>query len=221
MAADLEAVYAHHLARGLPEEEAAIRAEETVLASPEAVARLVEVHTGGPERWLHLLSGRLRNDLEPFLFVLAVLPMLALAVVVLLPQVASMASDPWLWLQLACAAAIAGMALRKAVQLFGRAPVELPVLRRGLTEIPFLGAMACMIGGLGAVVHLYALAILLGGYPAPPEEAAIAAAMEMGRHFALFGASILLAMAAGAVWLFLARRVAALERAESILLLGE
>src|SRR5690606_35990989 len=64
MAADLVSLYEHHRARGRGEEEAAQLAEETILASPEALRHLVLLHTTGHARWLGWAAGRLRRGVE-------------------------------------------------------------------------------------------------------------------------------------------------------------
>jgi hypothetical protein len=219
MAGDLEAVYAHHRAAGLSEVEAARLAEERVLATERTAARLREVHAQGGERWLYAFSGRLRNDLEPYLFAIAVLPMAVLAVAVQVPQFGAMGGNPWLWAILGCLVWLSATAVGKARQLFGRRSVERAEMRAGLSQILFLGAIAPAIGAVGALIHLHRLLIALS-QEAGPEEALLAM-VEFGHHAALLGSSLILALIAGTIWLFLGGRVADLERAERILLLGE
>jgi hypothetical protein len=219
MAGDLEMVYAHHRAAGRSEEEAARLAEEKVLASAEVLSRLAAVHAGGFERLLHTALGRGRNELEPFVFLLSVVPMMAIALAVLVPQLGAMGGSPWLWMMLGCTLLIGGLAVGKARQLFGAGTAGSREIRAGLPQILLLGAFAPTLGALGALVHLHALAISLSNGSAPAVVSRVL--VEFGRHTALFGASLLLALVAGMIWLFLAGRVTALERSERILLLGE
>jgi hypothetical protein len=219
MAGDLEATYAHHRAAGLSEAEAARLAEERVLATESTAERLREVHARGAERWLYGISGRLRNDLEPYLFAITVLPMVVLAVAVQVPQLGAMGGSPWLWAILGCLAWLSAAAVGKARQLFGRGPVERAEMRDGLSQILFLGAIAPAIGAVGALIHLHRLLIALS--QGAGQEEALLAMVEFGHYAALLGSSLILALIAGTIWLFLGGRIAALERAERILLLGE
>jgi hypothetical protein len=217
MASDLEAIYLHHLAAGCAEAEAARLAEERVLASQEVTDRLLEVHASGADRWLRAISGRLRSDLEPFLFVFAVLPMVALAAAVLVRQVAVMPVSGWLAATAALLVVVVALSTRKAVQLFGRRPVELWEMREGLVTILFVGMLAPAVGAIALLLSAYRLMQTLSSGSTPALEALV----SFGQHTALFGTSLLLALVAATVWAFLSRRAAALEEAERILLLGE
>ncbi len=219
MAADVEALFAHFLAEGMPEEDAAREAERRALASPAEVHRLVAVHASGPQRWLAWLSGRMRRDLDLFLFAAAVLPILALSGAVVTPEILAGGASPFLWAVLAIGAGIAGLALLKLRQLFPRCEAGLEELRAGLSGLLFLGAMAPGVAALGALWQVCSLAMRLSRAGATDDLAA--AAVEIGRAATLVGSGILLAMAAGILWFLLANRVAAIERVERDFLLGE
>lgn len=79
MAADLEAVYEHHRRQGLPEEEAARRAEETVLASSEVIRRLGRLHRIPWRGWAEEAGERLTEGFELVLLLVCVLPALVVS----------------------------------------------------------------------------------------------------------------------------------------------
>lgn len=220
MAGDLEALFEHYLARGLPEEEAARGAEERVLASPAEVRRLVALHATGARGWLAWLAGRVRRDLDLFLFVAGVLPVLALAVGILLPRLGAPGAGPFEWSVLGIGVAVAGLSLRKLRQLAPRRDAGRDELREGLSGVLFLGGMGLGVAALGFVTRLCSLSLRLSRGDATERDWG-GVASEIARAGTLLGTGILLAMGAGLLWFVLANRVAALERVEREILLGE
>ena len=217
MAADLEAMYEHFRARGLGEEEAARRAEDRVLASPDALRQLVLVHTTGYQRWLSGVAGRLRWGVDLLLFVLGVAPFLAIAALPVAAPAGRAWDDPALWGMVAAGAAIAGLASWKAHQLVVQRERSTVRLHRGLASLLFLGAMAPLLGAIGFLASLRGLVRMGMGAGGP---AGVAAAEAIARGGTLLCLGILLGIAAGLVWFVLANRIATIEEAESAALLG-
>jgi hypothetical protein len=219
MVADLEALLEHYRARGLDEEEAARRAEERLLASPEALEQLVAVHTTAYQRWVSRAAGRLRWGFDALLFAVGVLPIVGMAGFTVLVRLPGAAGSFLLWPLLGVATAIAGIALTKAYQLFVRHECATARLHRGLPTLVFLGAFGSLLGIFAALLGLYRLAMaLMGGSAGVAAQVVIAE--QAGRDATLFGLGLLLGFGAALVWFVLVNRLATIERAESAALLG-
>lgn len=217
MASDLEALYAHYRERGLSEEEAARRAEEKVLASPEALHQLVTVHSTGYAALFARVAGRLQHGLALLLLLAGALPLVALGLVALVPQILAARTSPFVWTLALAGAAIAALTLLKLYQLMLRKEEDIERRHRGLFFLFFLALFTPALGLLGYLSSVYALAQRLAR-GTPPEQVVVAE--WIARESALFGVSILLGIGAGLAWFLFARRVAALERAESAHLLA-
>lgn len=217
MGADLEALFEHFRARGLDDEEAARRAEQRMLASPEALQHLVRVHTTGYQRWLSRAAGRLRRGMDLLLLGLGVAPVLVAVLLALAARVDEVRGEPLSWLLLAAAVPIASISLWKAWQLFVRRERSLPRLHRGLFTLLFLGVETVALGALSALLslHAFALEAMQAGGPA---QAAVA--QRVAGSASLLAVGLLLGLGAGLVWFVLANRVAAIEQAESAALLA-
>ncbi len=219
MASDLEALYEHYRARGVEEEEALRRTEEKLLASPEALQHLVAVHTTGYQRWLSYAAGRLRSGFELLLFALGVLPMLAIAGLAVIAPDRGISPPFLLWPLLGIGTAIAAITLWKAYQLLVRRARRAADLHRGLFTLLFLGVISPVLAGLAFLVSLYRMAIGFG-WGDMSESAMLLAAERMVQDATLLSAGLLLGIGAGLVWFVLARRIAAIEQAESAALLA-
>jgi len=219
LVADLEALVAHHRARGLSAEEAARRAEETLLVSPEALQHLISVHTTPYQRWVMGAAGRLRWGLDVVLFVVGVLPILVAGMLVIGAQAPRMGTNPLLWPILACACGIAGIAGVKVYQLFVRRERSTMRLHSGLRSLVFLGAGGAVLGLLAALFGLQRLTNALAS--APGEVAAtVEIAERAGSDATLLALGLLVAFGAGIVWFVLVNRIGLIERKESAALLA-
>ena len=220
MAADLEALYEHYRARGLGEEEAARRAEEKVLASPEAVQHLVLVHTTGYQRWLSRASGRLRWGLDLVLFLAGVVPFLIISALVVAAQIEGTKDIPFLWTILPLGAAIVVLTMWKGFQLFIQRERSISRLHRGLFTLLFLGVIGPVVGAIACFVSLHRTAMMLMHMGAD-EPARLVAVDQVIRSGTLLSFGLLLGFGAGLVWFVLANRIAVIEQAESQRLLAE
>ncbi|HLU26299.1 MAG TPA: hypothetical protein VKZ58_11395 [Longimicrobiales bacterium] len=212
IAGDLEGLYELYRARGLSDDEAAERAASALALSPEMLRALVEIHTPAYQRLFGRFSERGRRHGErAFLFVLVGCMVLGGGSVLATQDVLADPS-PFLWPVLALGAVAAALALAKAFQLFVKKDHHPDRLRSGLGSLLACAPILVLIGLVGAVADLYALAGSLGGDVANPTMLAI---RWLRTTADLLTAATVLALAVGLVWYGLTARVAAIERAES------
>jgi hypothetical protein len=219
MASDLEALYEHYRARGLDDEEAFRRTEERVLASPEALQHLVAVHTTGYQRWLSHAAGRLRLSFEAILFIIGVVPMLALAMLAITAPAQGIEPSLLLWLLLGLGTAIGAITLWKVYQLLFRRVRSTAVLHQGLFTLLFLGVVSPVLAGIAFLAGLYQAALAFGRTE-PSEVVMLAAAERVVHDATLLSAGLLIGIGAGMVWFVLVNRIAVIEQAESAALLA-
>jgi hypothetical protein len=219
LVSDLESLMVHHRSRGLSEEEAARRAEETLLVSPEALRELIGVHTTGYERWVASAAGRFRWGLDALLFLAGVLPMLLAAGFAVGAVGGPIGTSRFLWPLLACGLAILGLAVTKAWQLFVRRERSTMRLHRGLRYLPYLAAAVAVVGLLAMLIGVQGLTAGYAGglQQAPPLQQALE---RVARDASLLALSLLLAIGAGIVWFVLVNRIAVIEREETEILLS-
>jgi hypothetical protein len=219
MAGDLEALYEHYRGRGFEDDEAARLTEERLLASPEALQNLILVHTTVYQRWLSRAAERARWGFDLLLFVLGVVPMLALSVGLLAGRVGGMLSEPGVWPMLLVGACVIGLAGWKAYQLFLAGDHATAALHRGMPTLLFLAVAGPAVGGAAFLIHLYGLSMAIMGRQASADALYGAAeTLEQGATHLSMG--LLVGIGAGLVWFVLARRVSALEQARSAALLA-
>jgi hypothetical protein len=219
LVADLEALLRYHRARGLTEDEAARRVEETLLVSPDAVQHLIAVHTTPYQRWVSRAAGRLRWGFDLVLFIVGILPILIASVLVIGTQAPPLGFAPLLWPILACAVGITVIAVKIAHQLFVNRERASSRLHRGLRSLIFLGAAGPVLGVLAVLIGLQRLATLLSG-PRLDGAAQVAIVEQTGRDTTLLALGLLLAFGAGLVWFVLVNRIATIERMETAALLA-
>jgi hypothetical protein len=214
MVSDLEALVGYYRSRGLTEDEAAQRAEEKLLVSPEALQHLIAVHTTGYQRWVSRAAGRLRWGFDLVLFLFGVLPILLAGVLVIAARVPTMGAGPLLWPMLVCGCGITGIAALKAYQMFVKDERSTARLHRGLRSLVFFGGMGPLLGFLALIFGLHRLTEALSiGLDDVSDHVAISE--QPGRDATLLAMGLLLAFGAGIVWFVLVNRIAAIERAES------
>ena len=149
MAADLEAVYEHHRAAGVPESEAARQAESTVLGSSEVIRRLGRLHEEGWRGWARDVGARLSGGLDLVLLAVGVLPILALGGAVSIWALAVGAS-PFTWSVLLVGSLMAVRMAREGMHLLR----DRPVRRDRLPSLLVLSAMVSAIGLLAPIAGL-------------------------------------------------------------------
>lgn len=205
MAADLESAYEHHRRRGLGEEEAARRAEEIVLGSPEVLRRLGRLHARSWRRWSEEVGSRLSGGADLLLLAVAVVPILVLAGAATVPLLLASPANPVVWALLGIAGGIAVLGVSKGAGL-GRGASG-PALRRGLPHLLLLSAVAPALGLLGLTLGVQDVALTWGA-AGTEASAPVEAAAKIGRDAALLAVGLLLGIAGSLTWFTLMNRAA-------------
>jgi hypothetical protein len=212
LAADLDAVYGHHRARGVPEDEAARRAEATVLGSGEVIRRLGRLHGGSWRGWAEEVGPRLSGGLDLVVLAVGVLPVIGTAIGASVWVLVGRPSPSVLPI-LVVGALLLAVTGKEAVRLLrGRAPD-----RANLRTLVVLAAMAPALGLLAPVLGLRRA--LAGVEGVAPDQAELAAILAQE------GATLLAGLVLGVVgllaWLVLLELEARRGSREVDALLGE
>lgn len=199
MAADLEAVYEHHRARGAAEGEAVRRAEEAVLGSSEVIRRLGRLHARPWLGWAEELAERLSGGLDLVLFAVGVLPILVLAGGV---SVLALAADPSAWALsiLLIGSLMTALVATEALRLLR----DRPPRRANLPSLLVLTAMAPALGLIAPVLGIIRGTTALAGEV--PEHVTLSAVVV--RDGATLVAGLLLGIGGLLAWFVLHEREA-------------
>lgn len=200
-------------ARGIPREEARRRAVETLLPTPEALARLVSHHRPLYRRLVDRFSDPIRHRLERALFGTALLAF-ALAGGAALGGL-DLFADPAAFtpLLLGLGLATGGLVLWKLFQLHVRKEHRTERLRRGLGWLPAIAVAATVGSLLGLTWDLYGTAgrLIEAGPEADPRAILLA---WLRRDTAMASLGLVVGALALGCWLWLAAGVARVARAE-------
>lgn len=220
MAADLEAVYEHHRSRGVPEQEAARRAEETVLASSEVIRRLGRLHRSPWRGWAEEAGARLTGGFELLLLVVCVLPALVVSAL-MAGWVLRAGGSPLAWLLVVTGVlmvvASTGPGVRRSGARHGS--------QRGASPLLVLSAMAPVIGLLAVALGIQATAATISGAPPAPVSPTWTAlagttAARLAGDAAVLVAGLLLGLSGLLTWFVLIGREARRAADEVEALLG-
>lgn len=216
MASDLEAAYEDQRGRGHGEAEAARRAEEIVLGSPDVVRRLARLHAESWRDWADGLGERLSGGVGLVLLGVAVIPMFLISGSVGVSELLDAPASPLIWtLLLVGAAVIALLGLETARQLRGRRPSG-----RRLTLLLLLSTVAPAVGLLAFALGLRSVAIALSSGSAEI-PAAVELSQRLGRDGALLSVGLLLGISGALGWFVMRSRAAVLAARETDALLRE
>jgi hypothetical protein len=214
MAADLEALFDHHRAQGLEEEEAARLAEVAVLGSPEVIRRLARIHRSSWRSWSEAVGAGLGGGADLALLVLGVLPMLLMAV-----YAAALALtapiNPLVWILLVVGALLLGLMVLETGRVIGGG-------RGGAGRLPLLLLLAGVAPALGGLILALgarsALLTLRAGHADAAGQAAV-----LGRavgDVAALALGLLLGIAGLIAWFVLRNRIAVVAQREVERLIG-
>lgn len=204
IAADLEDLFNYYVEQGLSEEEAVAKAEERVDMSDEALTELVRIHSDS-RGW----SDRIVRRARPFW------ERIAMAVIVLFFILASTLDhgvNPlanrtvFFWPIVGILIALIAVFVLQMVRLADQP--NLRALRNGLATPLFLGAASLVVGFAGSGIELYRS---LKGMVADPENAAAIFSRAALGTTATLSIALLVALAAGVAWFYLAGKVARIE----------
>ncbi len=194
LAADLEAIYEHHRARGLPEDEAARRAEAAVLCSSEVIRRLGRLHVSPWRGWAEEMSARLSGGLDLVVFSVGVLPVVAAGLGISVWVLAERPT-PLAWSVLSVGALLLAATAGEVVRLLRNRASG----RTYLPTLLVLAAMAPALGLLAPVLGLRRVGTGLGGH-APEQVSLVAMVAQEG---AILLAGLLLGIVGLLVWFVL------------------
>ena len=206
IASDHEDLFQHYLQEGLSEEEAAAKAEEKVDMSDEALAELVRIHSEA-RGW----SDRIVRRMQPLwervamdLIVLFFVASLALGAGIKLFEY----YNGFLWPILGIFVVLAVVFIVQMAR-FSDHPSPRR-LRESLATPLFLGAASLVVGFAGTGIEFYRTMMRMAG---DPEHAAPLFAKFVLEGTATLAIALLVTIAAGIAWFFLAGRVARFEDA--------
>ena len=204
IAADLEDLFNHYVEQGLSEEEAAARAEEKVDMSDDALAELVRIHSD-TRGW----SDRIVRRARPFW------ERIAMAVIVLFFILTSALDHgvrplahrtAFFWPILGILIVLVVVFVVQMIRLSDSS--NLRRLRDSRATPLFLGAASVVVGLAGAGIDLYRSLMRM---VADPENAAPIFSRAALGTTATLSIALLVALAAGVAWFYLAGRVARIE----------
>jgi hypothetical protein len=204
IASDLEDLYQHYLARGLSEEDAAAKAEEKVDMSDEALAELVRIHSGA-RGW----SDRIVRRMQPLWERVA----MDLIVIFFISSLALGAGfnifrhfNGFIWPILGIFVVLCAVFVVQMVRFSHHTSPRRH--RESLTTPLFLGAASLVVGFVGSGIEFYRT---LMGMAADPKHAAPLFANVVLEGTATLAVALLVALAAGIAWFYLAGRIVRLE----------
>ena len=209
MAADLQDVYDHYIAHGLPEEEAEERARESFALGAESLDELVALHTSGCRRVLDLLGEQGRRTWERVVFALLLLFVVAAGGIQMLTRDVLHDAGPAAWIVAALAVAAVAIAIRTAYVLWLTPDGDLRRLGEGLPIILVLGGAEILTGICGWISGLHAW---LGAFTGEDGLDLAPLIQTLLRGSALTVFALLCAVGTALLWYALQARLAGLEK---------
>lgn len=215
VAADLEDVFQHYRAAGLSDEEARRKAVDTFELSDTALTELVQVHISPIRKLLDRLSVRSLSLWERVLLALVALTTLFVSGRLLVAQ--GIAADAGLFLWPPALCGVAGVVLGAALfsELYVKQEHDARRARRRLDGIAYLAFAQVVLGFIGAWARLFVAARRM---PEEMERAGVFLFDAILGGAALISVGLLGALIVALIWFALARRVAAIEDADAVLL---
>lgn len=209
MAQDLEGLYRAYVAGGMDSVEAERRAEAVVGTSPEAVAELARLHASPLALLLARFSGEGRHRAERMILTAVTLLAIGGGVGALAASGMARSPSPLVWPLVVLGAVGAGLATRRAIELFGDVAPGGPPAR--LTGILVVAAMCLATGVAGAAYEGWMLAAHAGGSAGVSREAA----GHLGRGAEVLTLGMSTALALSLAWFHLRLHAIALLRADA------
>ncbi len=216
MAADLDDLFAHFTAGGLPPEEAEEKARQAFALSDEALAELAAVHVPAWQRLVDQLSLQGRSRLEKAGLLLLLLFILASGGLSVLSLEIPRAAGPVGWFLVALTGAALVPALRAGVTLFLREERDLRPTRRRVTALLLFSAADLLTGLYGWWLTIYGW---VADFPVTSQGGIPLFTRVLARGSAVVVVALVCAILTALIWYLLQERLARLEQAEADLLL--
>jgi hypothetical protein len=204
IASDLEDLFQHYLAQGLSDEDAAAKAEEKVDMSDEALAELVRIHSEA-RGWSDRIVRRTQPLWERVAMDLVVLFFIASLALGAGFNIFRHFND-FVWPILGIFVVLCAVFVVQMVRFSDHSSPRR--LRESLTTPLFLGAASLVVGFAGTGIDLYRTLVRMAFNP---RHAAPLFAKVVLESTATLAVALLVALAAGIAWFYLAGRIARLE----------
>jgi hypothetical protein len=216
IAADLEDLYGHYLARGMAPEEAAARTRATLELSEEALASLIRIHEPPLRRLLERLSEQARSLWERVTLLVVTIFVVVLTVSELLTTHTLATGGLFVWPLAAIAVTATLIALVKIYTLYLKQDHDLYRLRRGLDLLLFLATASLAVGLFGLIAEVLVTARHI---VSDIDWAQLHLTDCLIRISVTSMFSMVVAIAIGVAWFVLLSKVQRIERAEAEVLL--
>lgn len=217
MAADLEDLFDHYVARGAGEEEAFERACEHFDLSEEALHRLVEVHASPLRRLLERVSERTRVAWERAVFILVAAYATAATLEVMMTTNFFLDASKTMWPVMALGVIAVAVAATKFYSLVIKGDHDPRRARRGLTTLLSIAVMSAIIGCFTLVAELMMLAFRT---VSTPERAFAGVVLTVAKIAPVMMISLLVSVVAAVFWYVFSRGASRIEQAEAEALLA-
>ena len=216
IAADMEDLYEHYIARGLDEEEAAARTIETFDLSAEPIAAIADVHAPPFRRFLDRFPARTRGIAERTALVIATAPVALIGY--RLARSGGMFEDTgaWIWPLLAGTVAVVALGITKWYGLFVVKEHAVRAVRRGLDAALYIALGQLATGFIGMYVDLFRTWV-----KASADRAMTISYLAhwLQRSSALLSTAMIAALLSGLIWIATSGKAAAIEQYEAELIL--
>lgn len=155
IASDLDDLYQLYLSRGLSEQEAAIKAEEKINLTDEALNELVQIHQTLFRKLMDKINAQAQSRWERVAFVLMFIFVLAISIQGIFSAQFFLQASTWIFPVLGIFLTAILISIPKFYQLYIKKDHQVSKLRTGLSLIFGLGALNLVVGITGYVMELY------------------------------------------------------------------
>ena len=155
IAGDLDDMYRHYRAQGMPEDEAADRATERLDISDEALEDLVQVHQSFPVKLSTAIHNRLQSRWEAVLLMLSLLALFIFVGKEVLTMRIFENASLFIWPILMIAGLVILQVAVFAYVLYVRKNPNIRKMRFGIRTLLILGGMSLFIGFAGYFAELF------------------------------------------------------------------
>jgi len=156
IAADLEDLYQLYLSRGLPETEAAKRAEEKIDLTDDALNELVQIHQSLFRRLMDKVSEQAQTQWERVILFLVLIFIVALGSKFIFTTQFILQASKFILPILGVFLGIVFISFLKFYQFYIKKDHNVKLLTKGIPTILYLGGANLFLGIFGYIIELYA-----------------------------------------------------------------